>query len=118
MNRNRLHVVPPSSPEVPEPPGPLDTFGRQLWDAILLEYVFTDPGSTEIAYQACLSRSRAESCRQIIDREGELIRTRTGTRAHPLLREECAARALLARLIQKLGMNLEPVKAIGRPPGR
>jgi hypothetical protein len=38
-------------------------------------------------------------------------------KSHPLIREETAARALAIRTVQKLGLRLEPVKAIGRPSG-
>ena len=45
--------------------------------------------------------------------EGQTIRTRTGVRAHPALRDELANRALVARLLVKLGIASEPVKSPG-----
>ena len=44
-------------------------------------------------------------------------RTKTGTRSHPLLRDELNNRALTARLIGRLGLDLEPVRSPGRPGG-
>jgi hypothetical protein len=110
-----LALVRPGAQRTLTPLGPLDPIGRALFD--VAEFTFDDPGSTEILYQACCARSRAERCRQIIDRDGELVFTRSTARAHPLLREETQCRALLARLLGKLGLDLEPIKSPGRPPG-
>jgi hypothetical protein len=49
--------------------------------------------------------------------QGEMITSRGLVRSHPLLRDELANRAFAVRAIQRLGLDLEPVKAIGRPPG-
>ena len=39
-------------------------------------------------------------------------------REHPLLKHEVAARAFTVRTIEKLGLNFEPVKSVGRPGGK
>jgi hypothetical protein len=64
---------------------------------------------------------RSLSC-QALDRlsaaiaeDGQTIRTRTGVRPHPALRDELQNRALCARLLEKLGVTVEPVKSPGRP---
>ena len=89
-----------------------------LLRAVVANYEFADPGSIEILYQACAASDRAERCRAIIDADGEMIRTKGGTRSHPLLRDELNNRALTARLIGRLGMDLEPLRSgPGRPPG-
>jgi hypothetical protein len=67
---------------------------------------------------ACQSLDRAESCRAEIDRDGEIIRSKTGTKEHPLLKHELAARAFVARTLHRLGLDVEPVRPIGRPAGR
>jgi hypothetical protein len=65
---------------------------------------------------ACQALDRAESLSEAIAAEGQTIWTRTGgVRAHPALRDELANRALVARLLSKLGINVEPVKPPGRP---
>jgi hypothetical protein len=111
-------VAPAPAPEHPQPPRELDATGRALWDAVVRDYEFADPGSTEVLYQACAAVERAERCRRIIDEDGEVVKTRTGPRSHPLLRDEVANRALAARLIGRLGMDLEPLRTgPGRPPG-
>ena len=81
-------------------------------------YEFDDPASVEVLL-ACAARSRAVRCAQQITEQGEVLRTGKTVRAHPLLREEAAFSALCARLLARLGLDLEPVRAgAGRPPGR
>jgi hypothetical protein len=38
-------------------------------------------------------------------------------RSHPLLRDELQDRAFVVKAIQCLGLDLEPIKSIGRQPG-
>ena len=92
----------------------IESFNGRFRDECLNE---NDPGSVEILFQACASADRAERCRAIIDQDGELVRTKAGTRSHPLLRDELNNRALTARLIGRLGLDLEPVRSPGRPGG-
>ena len=93
----RIGYEPPSSPtrltvvnlapapEHPAPPGKLGETGMTLWRNVTANYAFDDPGSVEILFQACAAADRAEACPWIIDQDGELIRTKTGMRLHPLL---------------------------------
>jgi hypothetical protein len=81
-------------------------------------YEFSDPGSIEILFQACAAADRAEACRRIIDADGEVLNSRVGPKAHPLLRDELNNRAFVCRSLGKLGLDLEPVRSsIGRPSG-
>ena len=53
-----------------------------------------------------------------MNRDGEVITTRQGVRDHPGLRHELASRAFVVRTLQKLGLDVEPLRpAPGRPPG-
>ena len=79
------------------------------------EYLIRDSGGIELLCLACQALDRAESLSEAIAAEGQTIRTRTGIKAHPALRDELANRALVARLLSKLGIATEPVKALGRP---
>jgi hypothetical protein len=89
-----------------------------LWTDITAAYEFSDRGSYETLFQACAAADRAERCRVAIDRDGEMIRTRTGEREHPLLKAEMAARGFVVRTLARLGLDLEPVRpGPGRPPG-
>lgn len=99
------------------PPSTLDVYGKRLWSSIMAEYAIEDSGGLELLRQACASADRAESCRLRIDAEGELIKTRTGYRDHPLLRHEAVARAFVVKTLKALNLDVEPLKAVGRPPG-
>ena len=99
----------------PPPPRKLGQHGRQLWDAVQREYAVHDAGGVELLCLACQALDRAESLSEAISAEGETVRTRTGVRAHPALRDELANRAFVTRALAKLGIASEPVKSPGRP---
>jgi hypothetical protein len=103
--------------KVPEPPPELGKYGRALWHSVMGQYDIVDAGGWETLRQACCACDRAEACRQIIDEQGEMITIRNQIRSHPLLRDELQNRAFVVKAIQRLGLDLEPVKSIGRPPG-
>jgi hypothetical protein len=103
--------------KVPEPPAELGEHGRALWHSVMGQYDITDAGGWETLRQACCACDRAEACRQIIDEQGEVLAARGTIRSHPLLRDELQNRAFVVKAIQRLGLDLEPVKAIGRPTG-
>jgi hypothetical protein len=82
------------------------------------DYEFSDPGSIEVLAQACASLDRAELCAEEIARDGQMLRSKTGVRSNPLLREELANRAFCVRALSKLGLDLEPLHdRPGRPSG-
>jgi hypothetical protein len=99
-----------------EPPSDLGATGAALWVSIQRQYQIRDSGGMAMLKLACEASDRAQRCRQQIDQDGEMIRTRTGVRSNPLLRDELANRAFVVRTLGQLGLDLEPVKAIGRPP--
>ena len=80
------------------------------------EYLIEDLGGCEILCSACQALDRAEFCREQIDRDGELVKTKAGPREHPLLKAELSNRAYVSRTLQRLGLDVEAVKPIGRPP--
>jgi hypothetical protein len=111
-----LTIVTPATTGI-QPPRQLGQHGMQFWQRVMAEFAITDVGGQEILMQCCLGIDRAESLAEIIAREGEVIRTRTGTiKSHPAVRDEISARAFVLRAITKLGIDLEPQKAVGRPP--
>ena len=113
-----LRVIGQSPAPRVEPPRPLGEHGLALWRAIVGDYEFSDPGSLEVLAQACLALDRAELCAAEIAKDGQMIRTKTGMRSHPLLRDELANRAFCVRALSKLGLDLEPLHdRPGRPSG-
>ena len=79
------------------------------------EYRIDDIGGVEMLMQACSGLDRAESLAERIAADGDVVLTRSGPKVHPAVREELAARAFVVRTLQKLGLNYEIVKPIGRP---
>ena len=116
-----LKVVPARVPAGPEPPAHLGEVAAALWCRVTADYQFDDPASERVLIEACSALDRAERCRRQITTDGEVVRGgRAGMlRAHPLLVSELQSRALACRLLQRLGLDLEPVRAgPGRPAGR
>src|SRR6266404_7017001 len=93
----------------PAPPRALGPPGLALWNRVQAEYRILDSGGTEILCLAAQALDRAERLSAAIAADGETVLTRTGIRAHPALRDEIANRALVARLLGKLGIASEPI---------
>jgi hypothetical protein len=110
----KLALLVDSQPS-PKPPRPLGKEGAGLWNRVMTAYHIDDAGGIELLAQACAAADRAESLRAQIDEEGELLHTRTGPRDHPLLKHEISARAFVCRTLCRLGLNVEPIRGIGRP---
>ena len=68
---------------VPAPPCKLGAVGMSLWSDITASYEFGDRASYETLAQACAAADRAERCREQIDADGEMLRTKLGVRDHP-----------------------------------
>jgi hypothetical protein len=83
-----------------EPPIVLGERGRALWDSLRREFVIADAAGIELLAQAGAAADRAEALRAAIDRDGEVVQTRTGPRAHPGLRDELSNRAFIVRTLE------------------
>ena len=116
MSKKTLSIV----PDLPQPARhhhanwacPVSRFGTKVQS----EYRIEDCGGVEMLMQACLALDRADALAARIDADGETIVTKRGLKAHPCLKDELAARAFVVRTLQRLGLNLEPVRpTVGRP---
>jgi hypothetical protein len=114
MPKPPLTLVGPGA-TTPSPPRTLSSPGLALWTSVQREYAVHDAGGVELLCLACQALDRAESLSAAIAAEGQTIRTRSGIRAHPALRDELANRAFVTRTLAKLGINVEPIKSPGRP---
>ena len=116
MSRKTLSIVPDLPATGPPPPRKLGLSGLSLWTKVQSEYRIEDCGGVEMLMQACLALDRADALAARIDADGETIVTKRGLKAHPCLKDELAARAFVVRTLQRLGLNLEPVRpTVGRP---
>ena len=78
---------------------------------------FTRAWATRVP-QACAAVDRVEALAERINADGEVILVRGLPKPHPALREELSARSFVVRTLERLGLNLEAIKPIGRPGGR
>jgi hypothetical protein len=113
-----LTVVEPGATGV-QPPRALGEAGLGLWRRVTAEYDVSDASGIEFLCLAGEALDRAQGLSEAIARDGEIIRTTAGPRAHPAIRDELANRAFVTRTLQRLGLNYEPLRsAPGRPGGR
>jgi P27 family predicted phage terminase small subunit len=107
----------PTPVDLATPPPELGAYGVALWKSVTIEFDLADIGGRETLRQLCLAADRAESCREVIAKQGLMVRSKAGgVRPHPLLQIEMTARNFVVKALGKLGLTLEPVRAIGRPP--
>ena len=99
------------------PPRQLRVHGRALWDAVMSEYDINDIGGIEVLAQICSAVDRAEDLAAQVNIDGCVIMTKSGPREHPALRAELGCRAFVCRNLQRLGLNIETLKPVGRPSG-
>jgi hypothetical protein len=112
-----LTLVEPDT-TLPQPPRKLGEHGMKLWRDVHAEYNIDDIGGIELLAQACTSLDRAEELASHINKDGVTIRTKSGLKSHPSIRDEMSCRAFVVRTLQKLGLNLEQIKSVGRPSSR
>jgi hypothetical protein len=114
----RLEIVKTTTSNHPSPPRKLGQCGTRLWNGVQAEYKIHDVGGIELLALACQSLDRAESLREQIDRDGELITTKHGLKDNPCLKHELSNRAFVARTLSRLGITEESLKPMGRPPNK
>jgi hypothetical protein len=115
FGKARLSLVDPSTIGI-APPRQLGEHGLALWNAVQGAYRIDDAGGIELLAQACAAADRVEALATQIDEDGEIIRGRAGPKAHPALRDELAGRAFIVRTLERLGLTLEAIRPMGRPP--
>jgi len=99
------------------PPRDLGRHGRKLWDEVQAAYGISDRGGVELLAQACGTLDLVEALGEAIARDGAIVYGRAGPKAHPAVKDQIAARALLVRVLEKLGVTTENIKpGPGRPP--
>jgi hypothetical protein len=109
-----LNLVDPASSGI-SPPRKLGQHGLSLWNSVQTAYRIDDVGGMELLAQACAATDRVEALAERINADGEVVQTRAGPKAHPALRDELQGRAFIVRTLERLGLNVEAIKPIGRP---
>ncbi len=89
-----------------------------LWTSVMGEYEIRDSGGIALLMEACAELDRAEQLAEAIKGDGCVIYSaKSGPKPNPCLKEELAARAFVVRTLQRLGLNVDAIKPIGRPGG-
>ena len=109
-----LTMVDPAATGVP-PPRKLGHHGLSLWNSVQNAYRIDDAGGIELLAQCCAAQDRVEALAERINADGEVVHSRTGPKAHPALRDELAGRSFIVRTLERLGLNVETIKPMGRP---
>jgi hypothetical protein len=109
-----LTLINPAATGV-SPPRKLGQHGLSLWNSVQTAYRIDDVGGIELLAQACAASDRVEALAERISADGEVVNTRAGPKAHPALRDELAGRAFIVRTLERLGLNVETIKPVGRP---
>jgi hypothetical protein len=104
-----------SETSVISPPRPLGAHGTALWDAVQREYGIRDRGGIELLAQACGALDLVEALGEAIERDGPIVYGRAGPKAHPAVKDQIAGRAFVVRTLERLGLNIEAIKPVGRP---
>jgi hypothetical protein len=115
--KTRFELVRPTAANPLAPPANLGQAGREQWRAIQDEYGITDTGGLALLEQLCAATDQIAECAAAVARDGLMVRGKFGPREHPLLKHELALRSFVCRGLVKLGLNVEPVKSVGRPAG-
>ena len=113
-DRPPLTLIDPASTSI-SPPRKLGQYGLSLRNSIQGAYRIDDVGGIELLAQACAAADRVEALAERISADGEVVHTPAGPKAHPALRDELAGRAFIVRTLERLGLNVETVKPLGRP---
>jgi len=67
------------------------------WNRVVSEYELDDFAADELLTQACQATDRAEELAAHVARDGAIVRTATGIKAHPAIREELSCRGFIVR---------------------
>lgn len=100
-------------------PGHLSKEAKQVWKELIDEYGIDDAAGLRIMRVSLEAFDRAQAARAAIDRDGLTVIDKAGqVKSHPLLPHERDSRAAFLAGLKALQLDLEPIKGIGRPPGR
>jgi P27 family predicted phage terminase small subunit len=100
-------------------PDHLSNEAKQIWKELSVEYAISDAAGLRILRVALEAFDRAQAARTAIDRDGLTVIDKAGqVKSHPLLPIERDSRAAFLAGLKALNLDIEPLKDIGRPPGR
>ncbi len=100
-------------------PGHLSEEAKLIWNELTSEYGIEDAGGLRILRVSLEAFDRSQKAREAIDADGMTVIDKAGQiKSHPLLPIERDSRAAFLAGLKALNLDIEPLKGIGRPPGR
>ena len=99
-------------------PSGMSAEARRWRKKLVQDYQIDDPGGLLILLTMFEAFDRMRAAQKIIADEGETVKDRfEQTRTHPAIAIERDSRAAFYAGLKALNLDLEPLKAIGRPGG-
>ena len=99
-------------------PKHLGKHGADLYQRIVNEFGIDDSGGLQLLLACCEALDRLRQVQEVIAKDGVTVQDRFGqVRPHPLLTVERDCRTQIISSIKNLNLDLEPLQAIGHPPG-
>ena len=99
-------------------PSRLSAESKRWWKRIQTEYNITDPGGLLILLTALESLDRLREAQFVIKEHGSCIMDRFGVlKQNPMCNVERDSRTAFYAGLKALNLDLEPLKALGRPGG-
>ena len=99
-------------------PSGLSNESRRWWRKIVNEYGVEDSGGLLILQALCEAFDTMREAQKILKIDGMKVKDRFGQdKIHPLCSVERDARAQVYQGLKALNLDIEPLKAIGRPGG-
>jgi hypothetical protein len=105
-------------PDPLTPPDDLASAGSQLWRDLHRDFEITDASGLAMLHQICCTVDKVTEYSATIERDGAMLRTKSGVKDHPLIRHVLSGRSFIVRSLHKLGLDIiAPRAEAGRPTG-
>jgi len=99
------------------PPSGLSPEAVELWTGVVREFCLDDPAGLKLLQTACEALDWLRKAEAVVQADGLTVKDRYGAlRGHPMLATMRDCRAALILSLHRLNLDIEPQKAIGRPP--
>jgi P27 family predicted phage terminase small subunit len=103
---------------IPKPPAKLSAESKVWWKKLVAEFELDDAGLM-VLESALEAHDRVRQAQALIAKDGPVTEDRWGQKKmHPAVLIERDSKALVARLLKQLNLDLEPLQSPGRPAGR
>jgi P27 family predicted phage terminase small subunit len=88
----------------PGPPAHLKAAGSALFERVIEEFDL-NAAETELLAAACVALDRLTEARELLDRDGLVVESRAGPRAHPAFQIERDSRVAFDRILARLHLT-------------